>query len=95
MYLLMKIKINPISYNHNESAIIFYCKEKVSKDYMKIYGFFESEEFKINESRITDITIFRKMVEKFNELGFENENYKENNPNFDINVAKLMCNNKI
>lgn len=39
--------------------------------------------------------LFRKMVEKLNDFGFENEKYKENNPNFDINIVKLMCNNKV
>lgn len=58
-------------------------------------GIFDTEQFEIIESRITDITIFRKMVEKLNDFGFENEKYKENNPNFDINIVKLMCNNKV
>lgn len=78
-----------------EVAIIFYCRAKDREDYMRVYGIFDTEQFEIIESRITDITIFRKMVEKLNDFGFENEKYKENNPNFDINIVKLMCNNKV
>ena len=64
-------------------------------DIARVYGIFDTEQFEIIESRITDITIFRKMVEKLNDFRFENEKYKENNPNFDINIVKLMCNNKV
>lgn len=73
----MKIIVSPVDYNHDETAIIFYCRAKDREDYMRVYG------------------IFRKMVEKLNDFGFENEKYKENNPNFDINIVKLMCNNKV
>lgn len=91
----MKIIVSPVDYNHDETAIIFYCRAKDREDYMRVYGIFDTEQFEIIESRITDITIFRKMVEKLNDFGFENERYKENNPNFDINIVKLMCNNKV
>lgn len=86
----MKIIVSPVDYNHDETAIIFYCRAKDREDYMRVYGIFDTEQFEIIESRITDITIFRKMVEKLNDFGFENEKYKENNPNFDINIVKLM-----
>lgn len=91
----MKIIVSPVDYNHDETAIIFYCRAKDCEDYMRVYGIFDTEQFEIIESRITDITIFRKMVEKLNDFEFENEKYKENNPNFDINIVKLMCNNKV
>lgn len=93
--LQVKIIVSPVDYNHDETAIIFYCRAKDREDYMRVYGIFDTEQFEIIESRITDITIFRKMVEKLNDFGFENEKYKENNPNFDINIVKLMCNNKV
>ena len=76
----MKIIVSPVDYNHDETAIIFYCRAKDREDYMRVYGIFDTEQFEIIESRITDITIFRKMVEKLNDFGFENEKYKENNP---------------
>jgi len=91
----VKIIVSPVDYNHDETAIIFYCRAKDREDYMRVYGIFDTEQFEIIESRITDITIFRKMVEKLNDFRFENEKYKENNPNFDINIVKLMCNNKV
>lgn len=91
----MKVIVIPVDYNHDETAILFYCRAKDRDDYMRVYGIFDTETFEILESKITDITIFRKMVEKLNDFGFENENYNQNNPNFDINVAMLMCNNKV
>ena len=87
----MKIIVSPVDYNHDETAIIFYCRAKDREDYMRVYGIFDTEQFEIIESRITDITIFRKMVEKLNDFGFENEKYKENNQ---IEWVQLMNNYK-
>lgn len=91
----MKVNVIPVDYNEDQTAVIFYCKATGQGDYMRVYGIFDTETFKIFESKITDITVFRKMIEKLNDFGFENENYNKNNPDFDINVAMLMCNNKV
>lgn len=53
----MKIIVSPVDYNHDETAIIFYCRAKDREDYMRVYGIFDTEQFEIIESRITDITI--------------------------------------
>lgn len=75
--------------------LYFTVEQKIVRIICEYMVFFDTEQFEIIESRITDITIFRKMVEKLNDFGFENEKHKENNPNFDINIVKLMCNNKV
>lgn len=86
----MKIIVSPVDYNHDETAIIFYCRAKDREDYMRVYGIFDTEQFEIIESRITDITIFRKMVEKLNDFGFENEKYKENVKNLFLEIKEKI-----
>lgn len=34
----MKIIVSPVDYNHDETAIIFYCRAKDREDYMRVYG---------------------------------------------------------
>lgn len=73
----MKIIVSPVDYNHDETAIIFYCRAKDREDYMRVYGIFDTEQFEIIESRITDITIFRKMVENLTILDLKMKNIKK------------------
>lgn len=54
----MKVIVIPVDYNHDETAILFYCRAKDQDDYMRVYGIFDTETFEILESKITDITIF-------------------------------------
>ena len=43
----MKIIVSPVDYNHDETAIIFYCRAKDREDYMRVYGIFDTEQFEI------------------------------------------------
>ena len=47
----MKIIVSPVDYNHDETAIIFYCRAKDREDYMRVYGIFDTKQFEIIESR--------------------------------------------
>lgn len=58
----MKIIVSPVDYNHDETAIIFYCRAKDREDYMRVYGIFDTEQFEIIESRITDIIFLEKWL---------------------------------
>ena len=57
----MKIIVSLVDYNHDETAIIFYCRAKDREDYMRVYGIFDTEQF---ERRILQVmaTILRRAM---------------------------------
>lgn len=66
----MKIIVSPVDYNHDETAIIFYCRAKDREDYMRVYGIFDTEQFifayKVShKERITIGKIFEYWNDKF------------------------------
>lgn len=86
----MKILVSPVSYNHDETAVVFHCYSKDRKNTMIVYGIFETETFEIKKFKIVDLRILEKIIDKIINFGFKNENFNKNNPDYRSNIRSFL-----